>query len=320
MDLAEIPTLLHGHLASRIEDDTLVVERLTPRQLAHFAEHAMWGIRAVCTAGISLAFETEAEEVELALVLGRHCRDWSAVDIEVDGVLQPTLRSAGPPRTWSHRFLFGPGSHRVRIALPLTCEAAIRSLQADAELRPLRRRRRTLLTIGDSITQGMTGSGMMSSMAWRMADLLGAELVCQGVGGHVFDAGSFDPELPLEPDLVTVAYGTNDWATGTAHEAIVHNARAHLAAISQRWLDVPIACIAPLWREIPKLADLRDFNACCREVLGLASELDGVLPVDGRKLVAQRADRFVDGVHPNDCGFAEYATALHGVLRKAGVV
>ncbi|MDA3961359.1 MAG: hypothetical protein PF961_11260 [Planctomycetota bacterium] len=35
--------------------------------------------------------------------------------------------------------------------------------------------------------------------------------------------------------------------------------------------------------------------------------------------MAHRLDRFVDGLHPNDLGFAEYAAGLDRAICKAGI-
>ena len=71
-------------------------------------------------------------------------------------------------------------------------------------------RPRKLLCFGDSITQGVYSNHPSLSYACRLADLLDADLTNKGIGGDMVF-----PELVCEreantPDLITVAYGTND--------------------------------------------------------------------------------------------------------------
>lgn len=322
MDLDALIPCIRGTLTVERDARGLTPKRLTAAQYAHFAPNEAWSIRANCPAGVALCGRTASPWIELDLHFGPHCRGWFALDVEVDGVLRQTVREDGPPERWRGRIdLPGDGERAVRIALPLTCATTIASAAvADgAGFEPLEERRHRYLAIGDSITQGMTGSGMASSYAWRLADLLGADLLDQGIGGHIFDAASFDPTLGVEPDLVTIAYGTNDWSRGLGRDAIVAAGRGHLGAIRARFPRVPIACLSPVWRSLDDPARWADFVDCGRGILELASELEGVLPVDGLRLVPHREDRFVDGVHPNDGGFAEYAGALHQALVAAGV-
>ena len=88
-----------------------------------------------------------------------------------------------------------------------------------------------LVFIGDSITQGMDARGPASAYAVQLARVLDVELLNQGVGGHIFDLDALDDELPYHPDIITIAYGTNDWSRDTTREEISSRVERYLTRL-----------------------------------------------------------------------------------------
>ena len=69
-----------------------------------------------------------------------------------------------------------------------------------------------MIMFGDSITHGYDALNPSFSYANRLADLLNADFVNKGIGGERFFPTLAQLKDDIEPDYITVAYGTNDWA------------------------------------------------------------------------------------------------------------
>ena len=296
--------------------------RCTRAQLNYFNKtNETWADRAHCSAGIHLAWETDATHISFDLVTGKQIRPWASLDVVCDGVLMPTRRVEPIPPTWHLRIDLPPCTTKreLRIYLPYTCETALAGvrLAGRARANPVPAAPHKLLCLGDSITQGVTATGAASSYPIQVGRRLQVDVLNQGIGGHIFDANSFDKDLPFEAHVVTIAYGTNDWAKGMSADTLAMNARTYIHAVRRRYPRIPLIVVTPLWRtngaEQRDGGTLLEFSDALRKAV---EGHEGVAVIDGNKLVAHREDRFSDGLHPNDTGFAEYAAGLIHELRK----
>ncbi len=297
------------------QDNTgLRPQRLTHKQLNHFAKNELWDIRANCPAGVRIELITDSPWMDLELNCGDNCRPWLSLDIVVDGMLQPTVHVDGPPKNWRGRLqLRGRGDRHIVILLPLTVTCSIRAwgLADGASCRTAPRPKHQILNIGCSVIQGMTGTGMGSSCAWRLAQLLEMDMVNQGVGGHIFDTDSWDPNISIKPSLITCTYGNNDWNSGRSHDDICRAALSHLSAVRETFPDTPISLISPIWRSFKDPDQYKNYVAFGKQLRDSVIAVPGLTPIDGLALISHREDRFEDGIHPNDTGFAEFAANLH---------
>lgn len=311
----------HGALGTSIEDGAVSPRRLTARQLALFDRSEGLRLRARCSAGTALALRTDSPFLELELDVLGGARTYLGLDLEVDGVRAGGVRLDPAGDTWAGRFeLAGAGLRGVRLFLPVCRRVRIRrvGLAPGARVAPLPPPALKLLCLGDSITQGMDALSPACSYPAQLALLLGAELLNQGVGGHVFEPAAFDEELPFAADVVTVAYGTNDWSSGRDADGVRAVAGAYLAKVRRRYPEAMIAAVGPLWRangaQVLAGGDLAAFS---RAILAAAAEVDGIVAVDGSGLVPHQPWCFADGVHPNDLGAVHCAAHLYRALRLA---
>ncbi|MDA3961357.1 MAG: hypothetical protein PF961_11250 [Planctomycetota bacterium] len=102
MDMKAWTRHLRGDMGYEITSEGgLEARRLSRGQCAYYqGARDMWAVRAACSAGIHFDFETDSPYFELELAVGVSCRGWLAVDLEIDGVVQPTLHAEGPPAHW----------------------------------------------------------------------------------------------------------------------------------------------------------------------------------------------------------------------------
>ncbi len=166
-----------------------------------------------------------------------------------------------------------------------------------------------LLFIGDSITQGWQSSLDSLSYAYRVSDFYNAESVNQGIGGSFFNEEAFD-DLPFDPDVVFVAYGTNDFTFYKTYEELQTHCSAHLSLIAEAYRGKPVFVISPIWRDDHHDRAMGSF-AECRRIVAETAESLGLIHVDGLTLVPPVAALYNDGyLHPNDAGFALYTEHL----------
>lgn len=269
--------------------------------------------RACCSAGVTLAFKTDSRQLALTLDLTTQVRAYSFVDLCVDGLFIASAGTAdGPARIDLQAALPGEAGQMrsVVVHLPHCRQAIVRAMglddgarcESDAP-RPL------LLAFGDSITQGMNAHHPALAYATVMARALDMTLMNQGVGGHVFDVdGLCAPPHPA-PELITVAYGINDWNQGRD----IAPARPWLARIREWYPKTPVFVFEPIWagREGMDInpgpnAEGRTLAECRSGLGAIVHERAGIVRVRPDQLLPSVEAFLSDGVHPNDTGHMIY--------------
>ena len=315
---------LSGCLRTERTGDGHRLHRLTERQVAYFEQaDESWGIRSRCSAGIQLRLETNSRTLDLTGRFLPGARAYSGFDVEVDGRSVAAIRVDTRPDKQKVRLIDFATQLKRRITVTLS-QAAILELHAieleeDAQVSAAPDRQVRYLAIGDSITQGMDAKNPASTYTVQLARMLDAELLNHGIGGHIFDLDALDPDLSFRPDIVTVAYGTNDWSRGISRHGIMHTVERYLARLMA---DVArrasVYVVTPIWRAIGEETrtggTLVEFSSAIAEA---ASRIDGVKVIDGATLVPHRPDLYVDGTHPIDEGFLHYTINLYRAISDA---
>ena len=174
-----------------------------------------------------------------------------------------------------------------------------------------------MIMFGDSITQGYDAVYPSLTYASIVARELDADAINKGIGGE-----TFFPELasladPVKPEIVTVAYGTNDWNVCT-REHFDKSCREFYENVCRTYPNSKIFAITPTWR-----ADYdreTKFGAPHAELDGIIRGLISDLPVSilsGYSLLPRVRSFFADEyLHPNDLGFSVYARELLKQIKK----
>ena len=171
------------------------------------------------------------------------------------------------------------------------------------------------LFIGDSITQGWASKYDSLSYAWRVTRHFNARTVNQGIGGAYFHEDCFD-RIDFTPDVVFVAYGTNDFGRYKTYDEFRAHAAAHLRLIADEYRHAKIFVISPIWRDKRDGKSMGTFEGCCAIVEQEAEALE-LIHIDGLDLVPPIPEFFGDAyLHPNDEGFSLYAENLIVKLEK----
>jgi len=174
-----------------------------------------------------------------------------------------------------------------------------------------------ILFIGDSITQGWDSTWDSLSYAQHVSRFFNAESVIQGIGGAIFHNTTFDSAIEFEPDIVIVAYGTNDWQYFEKLEEGRSQCRQFLDDVVRRYADKKIFGISPLWRRDGKSnTNMGSFEECTAYVKEEIKK-HGMYLIEGEFLTPHVNEFYCDAVlHPNTCGFAIYALNLIKEMQK----
>ena len=100
---------------------------------------------------------------------------------------------------------------------------------------------------GDSITQGFTATQINNSYAYLLAEIKGWELINLGIAGRSSNMVAGDLIASLNPDIVTILIGCNDWQGGRPLDSYEKNVRLTLQQIRRKNSKAQIYLITPLW-------------------------------------------------------------------------
>lgn len=175
-----------------------------------------------------------------------------------------------------------------------------------------------MLSYGDSITQGYDARYPSMAYAPALARALDADSINRGIGGERFCPALLEEKEIFEPELITVAYGTNDWSARTM-EDFAESCRSFYAALSAQYPKAKIYAITPIWRaDTEKERPIGVPHAALESIMReLICDLPNVTLIPGYPLTPHLPEFFADRyLHPNDPGFAQYTAALCEAIRK----
>lgn len=171
------------------------------------------------------------------------------------------------------------------------------------------------LFFGDSLTQGYNSANDSLSYAYRVSRYFNAESCILGVGGSYYIPELVDGNHPFKPDVIFVAYGTNDRDIFSNQETKI-NCKAFMDNVNAVYPNVPVIGISIPWgtnsEEIMAGGKATDI----REVLLENFRSHGATAVDGLTLIPHDARYFHDTVHPTNEGFMHYALNLIPYVKK----
>jgi lysophospholipase L1-like esterase len=320
------PRLFTHCLEVRKTPDGLLPLRFTDAQLAVYGRKPDWGVRSLCPAGIRIDTMTDAAGLELEYKFLGRSRDYHYTDVCVDGLLAGCHGSQTPVTGFRFRQELPPSGgkpRRVTVHLPYTSHVVISrfELSGHSVAEPAPAEKKRLLLLGDSITQGMDAKHPSCIYATLLSRFLGMDSLNQGVGGYGFNPESLDPGLPFTPDLIIVAYGSNDWFHNDSLEDIRTSCDEYMRKVISIFPDRPIAAITPIWRlDINEKRPAGTFMEMVAAIESVNARLKGVKTIRGLELLPHLTDMMGDRrVHPSDEGFLHMALNLARALKNLGM-
>ena len=323
---------IKGALSIQTKDEWLSLFRFTEQQSRYYFEKSpdTLYLKSRTSAGMKLELITDADQISFDFRVFSTCgRTFYSFDLYIDGVFCDELYVINlmNKKSGSVSFALPEGSHRVTVFFPNLMRTEIQNicLEGASFADPIPSKMK-ILCLGDSITQGYDAYHSSLSYTNRISQALDAEILNQAIGGEIFDEKILDEALSFEPDLITIAYGTNDWAALASKESFLDGAERFFKKIKSIYPEKTIVYISPIWRGDQQKpfgtqdTAVGDFEESVKELQILAKKNE-LSVIDGLPLTPHHSDFFADQfLHPNDLGFGFYAENLLRELKKEKLI
>lgn len=311
-------------------DGTVLVRRMKDDQIAPYAIHdpsRHYACNNSCS--IQLDFYTDATTLTVTSV-GRRKKKRPDITMDVleNGVLkqsvscreyyEPSPEPVEVPQRVFH-FALSEGEKRVTLYLPrtYTVDGMTVEISDGATFRPYTHSK-TMIAFGDSVTFGTNAAHPSCSWVNRLGRMLDAQVYNYGIGGERFQEWKITGEYP-KCDFITVSYGSNDFGHKiSSDEQFSYKMPAFLKTISERFSDIPIFVMLPMWRgdEEVLYTDIGVLQVVRDRVAAECTKYPNLHVVDGQGFVPHDRMLFADNLlHPNDEGMEYYANVVYEAIK-----
>lgn len=252
LNVSQLGKIIHNVLSWTVDEDgRLHLHRFSQEQRRTYELEATdWAMKTLSSASATFDFITDSDYIALSFDLfPGSSQKWGSVDLYVDGVFYAN-RYAGDLSIKMVGFQLPAGEHRVTVYFPWSAQTVISQVQLrdGASVIPVEKQLK-MLCFGDSITQGYTSKYTSLSYVNQVARALDAEVVNQGIGGYYFNEATIDESIvSYQPDIITVAYGTNDYSRYETAQEYAEHAGAYIRKLEGLFLDTKILGILPIYR------------------------------------------------------------------------
>lgn len=285
--------------------------RFSKSQLRFYAaESENFLIRAASSASVMFDFITDSDYISLKSDLyPGSSQDWAGFDLYVDGIFYEQRRFSHPG-VIETGFDLPRGEHRITLHFPWTAETVVHEVRlTDGAGIKAVRKKANVIAFGDSITHGSISQFTSLTYVNQLSKDLELEIVNQGIGGYYFNEASIDETIaPYNPDLLMIAYGTNDYARYASAEAFGFNASEYVKKITGLFPDTKILAILPLYRNDLKHRSRekqRDYTLddARKILLSLYGKYKNI-EVQKETAIPRIPEAYAgDYLHPNELGF-----------------
>lgn len=307
-----IKSLFHHCLEVIEENGWYLPVRFTKAQLKTYSETEQFAVRSMAPSSVCLAFRTQAKKVKIQYSISAKARNWAVFDMLVDGCLLHSAEATQDEGVVEFS-LSGNGEEKIEIFLPHLVDIKIKAPIADAPLLPIQKKKKLMLALGDSITQGMVARHPSFAYPVTVARHLNYDLLNCGVGSIYFNEKELD-FIGKEPHLITIALGCNDWYLFNVSQ-IEEQATAYLKKLFSLYSCRNVYGILPIWTSAcNKTQNGATFEECRKTIQTVYERYPFIKIIDGYKLVPQSTEFFNDPedvqTHPSDEGFLYYGLQL----------
>ena len=287
--------------------------------------------KSFTTAGVRLEFMTTSKHLNIEVsteLLNNNKRSFYSFDVYCNEKLIGQIKNYNkeplyPYKRYSlndrHKSFNLPGEmKKIKIYFPWSVKGMIRRIELDdkAVIEPVSKERKVIM-YGDSITQGYDAALSSRSYASRLADFLCADITNKGIGGSGFMPEIADIKSDCIPDIITVAYGTNDWNI-CEFEDFKGRCSYFFENLTKNYPQTPIFAIAPIWRaDLNEERKFGSFSKVADCLKSISERHKNIYFIDGIDLIPKKLSYYRDGyLHLNDAGFELYAKGLLREIEK----
>ncbi len=314
----QIRSITFGAACTEETERGIALYRFTPEERAYYKTVSEdFYMKAHSSAGIRLEFTTNSRRLSFgARMTPGSSRPFCHFDLYRDGIFFVQVGADGTDTTVSAELDLGEGEKEIKLYCPWSASTELTRVILDdgATLTPAVKSR-TMLIYGDSITQGYDTRHPSLSYASLLTDALDAEGVNKAIGGEVFRPGLADLGAG-DPDLITVAYGTNDWSHRPLEE-FETGCEGFYRALSEKYPRATIFAITPIWRrDLDRVTPVGAFDHVREHIERVAASLPNVRVLYGFDCVPKDPGCFApDCLHPNDEGFIHYFKGIYEQIK-----
>ncbi len=317
LNLNDIKKIAFGATAITEENGVIEFKRFTEKQKECY--FTLRGIslhnKVNSTSGVRLSFITDSKTLNLKyFMVYASSRVYAYFDLLVDGKLYHHFGTESiTEEEYFENITLPSGEKHVELYLPWSVGAKFTLFELDdgAKITPVKRKR-VMLSFGDSITQGYDAKYPTNTYISKLSRALDADVYNKAIGGDTFFPELLQNGDGIVPDIVTVAYGTNDWFR-LKEEDFKFNAKTFFELLLEKYSYSKIIVITPIWRKEEEGVAPNGYSLdSAREFIkNTALSYSGVMVIDGKTLVSHDVEMFEDRrLHPNDNGFNEYSENL----------
>lgn len=318
---------LRSHIYGAVyfgENEGIIPYRFDMTKISNIKDDELRLFRHQTGAGIKIDFSTDTEELGFKFRLHTSCEDSQIYkhyffDVYVDNklILHQGDRNTKIGTTGEIYISLKKGVKRITIYLP--CSALIEIFDftiSDGALVNKHEYDKNILFLGDSITHSAYIDFPSLSYSNILSRKKNYNILNQAIGGDIFMKENLDCVPEFKPDIVFVAYGTNDWACNDP--SALERIEEYFDLIKKIYDNVEINVILPLWRrDINEHPDFVFSFSTVRETIKKSAMKHGLKVVDGFDFVPEHELLWWDGyLHPNESGFLFYADALEKYLES----
>ena len=329
----ELAGYVHNVLYADTDDRGYVVpHRFTDRQIKQYAADSVtdgvdYTLRCRAASNVTVEFITDSDfaalEFEWQDAVGI---PYVSIDCMVDGKLAYSFYD----EKLSHKFFafeLPAGTHEVQIFLSWNSLMILKDLVigGSAFIKPASEKKLRILTFGDSITQGYVCRHPGMCYVGRMTAKLKAEVLNQAIGGYYFEGAVLSEELSSwKPDLITVAYGTNDYSKRNSAELFEEKMRGFMGKLSEIFPVTPVLGLMPIYRNDVGFASRRLFRDYTHEsamdiIRNVYADFRNVTVMEDTYFPQNKDFFYTDFLHPSDLGFLLYADAVIDKIKELNI-
>lgn len=333
LNLEQIKKITLGACHIEETDSTFHFHRFTKEQEDLYKNtHPDLSCKTFATAGVKLSFKTDSKSLFISFSANTgSSRKYFSFDFyankncigHLDNFEGVTLSenyttTELPMGEFSKTFSLGDGEKEVVVHFPWSINAIIKEISLDdgsfiEEVRPVKK----MLIFGDSITQGYDALRPSIHHTSRLCESLNVEGFNKAIGGEIFFPELAKLKDTINPNYITVAYGTNDWSH-CDRDTFNKNCKEFYQALSKNYPSAKIFAITPIWRKDYK--DYRPFGSFLyiqKDIEKAIENIENITLISGFDFVPEDEKYFADlYLHPNDDGFDYYYNNLYQKLKS----
>lgn len=337
LKLEQIKSITLGAVNVFEKDGYFDFHRFTPEQEALYDDpknprpFSESNVKSLTSAGIKLRFVTNTKSITLTVRFKRGMnRCYYSTDVCCNGKfvgaiashesIPENLKEDLEEKETTKTFSFDSGEKEICIYLPFSTITTIKDIVLDdgAYVEPVKSDK-ILLSFGDSITHGYDALRSFNSYANRLADKLNYQIYNKAMGGEIYFPELANTKDSFVPDLITVAYGTNDWNSDKmTPEILGSRCYEFIKNLRENYPNTKIAVISPIWRkELDEEKPFGAFSSVADVLKEQTEKFDNVYFIKGFDFVPKNPSYFSDKrLHPNDKGFEHYLNNLYEEIKK----